>query len=357
MEKIWLKIIDSRSNPLYWPLLFLLWVISQFYRAGLFISNLVTRVKIRTTAPLVSIGNLTVGGSGKTPLVMEIARYMLGKKLKVAVVSSGYGRSNTADIDFIAGQINGIQIGVDDVGDEVKMMAESLPGVIFGISRIKAAAAGRIDRNYNPDIIIVDDAFQHRKLYRDLNLLVIDSSFDTKRERLFPFGRLREPLGAIKRANTLIITKANWGSAVEILASFLKQHFNKESILKVYYLNDEIISLDKRLSIENIQDCRIYFFAGIGNFGAMGTHIKKIFPNLAGLRSFPDHCRYTHSDIKRIKGDVEKYQVEYLLTTLKDFVKVRNFDFGVPIYYLGLQLDFGLEGDKLFSKLDGLLKK
>ncbi len=355
MEKIWLKIIQNKSNPFYWPASIILWLASILYRRGLWIHSLKAVASVKTKAPVISVGNLTVGGSGKTPVTIELARHFINLGLKTAIVSSGYGRNSKDDVLVTGEELQNLEI--EKTGDEPRLMAEILPSAIFAISHSKSNGATLVDRNYSPDIIIIDDGFQHRNLHRDFDLLVADSTTDLRRESIFPLGRRREPLSAINRADGLVITNMSLNAIDVQYISWLDEKFKNKPLATLSFRNDEIISGKAHIPLDKIRKRRLCLFAGIGNFPSFENHIRLIFPNAVSIRQFPDHCRYSHSDLNSIKDDLARANPEYLITTLKDYVKVRNFDFGQPLYYLNLRLDFDPAAKRLFDELEKKIKK
>jgi len=350
MRKIWLEIITNKTNPLYWPGLFFLLLISIIYRIALWSNDLFSKDKIIIKAPVISVGNLTVGGSGKTPVTIELARYFISKNRKVGIVASGYGRkNNNADIFAVGREI--VNNTIDDVGDEVMIMAEKLPEAYFAIGRSKSDAALAMDKKQNFDVIIIDDGYQHRRLHRNINLLIIDAGIDLRREALFPLGRRREPLRAMKRADGIILTKTNMLAENQNFRDWIHVKFKSKFIAEVEFINKYVLFKDTYISIDDIADKKVYFFAGVGSFNMLLNHLKKQFADLSGFRQFPDHCRYDHTEIIKIKKDIDRFQPDCIITTQKDFVKIENVDFGRKIYSLDLKLRFKLGEKFLLDKL------
>jgi tetraacyldisaccharide 4'-kinase len=354
MRKIWLKIITNKVNPLYWPGLLFLWLLSLFYRIALWFNNLFLKNEIKVESPVISVGNLTVGGSGKTPVTIELARYFISKNKKVGVVASGYGRKNKINVIAVGQDI--IDSNVDNTGDEVMMMAEKLPEVYFAIGRSKSDAALVLDKKQNPDVIIIDDGYQHRRLHRNINLLIIDAGIDLRKEALFPLGRRREPLRAMKRAEGIILTKTNMLSGNQNFRDWINDKFKSKFIAEVEFINDYVVFKDTHISIEDIADRKVYFFAGVGSFDALLNHLKKQFVYVTGFRQFPDHCRYDRAEIIKIKKDIDRLQPDCIITTQKDFVKIKNIDFGRKVYFLNLKLYFKSGEKLLFEKLMAIIE-
>ncbi len=299
---------------------------------------------------MLSVGNLTVGGTGKTPVTIFLADYYVGKGKKVGIVPSGYGRLVKTNICATGSEIS--QKDITETGDELMEMAESLPKVYFSVAKSKTSAAELLEKKYQVDIIIVDDGFQHRKLYRSLDILLIDAGLDLRKESIFPLGRLRENISAANRADMIFLTKANFIKSGNDFSKWLRRQFPNKPIADIHFINNSLVYGKDEIELNSISSQSCYLFAGIGNFDGLRNHIKQILPNLKGWRQFSDHCRYNQSDIDQIKNDLEKYQPEYIITTYKDYTKLKSYDFGQQIYYLKLRLKLVQETKTVFDKLD-----
>ena len=355
MQQTWLRIISNKHRPLHWPVLIVLWLISVLYGAALAVRSIFIRAKVRTKAPVVSVGNITVGGSGKTPMVIVIARYYSELGKVVAIVSSGYGRESNADILTIGREI--IEKGAIETGDEIMMMAEVLPEVFFAVSNSKNRAAQLADRQFKPEVIVVDDGFQHRWLHRDFDILLVDATLDLRRESLFPLGRRREPLRCIRRADAVVLTRANLARDISDYRDWIGTLTGGGEISEVQFINEEIRLKDRRLPLAEISGKSVYFFAGIGGFDVLLNHLKSRLDNIVGFRQFPDHCCYRPRQTELIKADIDRLDPDFIVTTHKDYVKISCFDFGQPIYYLDLKLNFTSGGEKLLESLTGIVEK
>jgi tetraacyldisaccharide 4'-kinase len=199
------------------------------------------------------------------------------------------------------------------------------------------------------DVIIVDDGFQHRRLYRDHDLLVIDAANDLRREKIFPCGRLREPIRAAMRADSMVITRTNYGGPE--YSKFWREYYKDGPISEVEFVNDKIISRDDSRGLGDLAEKEIYFFAGIGGFKGLLDHLSKYLSKPPSYRQFRDHCRYNIKDLSLIKKDITRYKPDYMVTTHKDFVKLQAVDFDRRLYYLELQLNFVTGKKELFEKL------
>lgn len=208
-ERAWLRAVTA---PMSW-----------MYRAGLAARTRTRPGKVGR--PVIAVGNLTVGGSGKTPLVIELVSFLLGEGVRVAVLSRGYGRA-TKDIRVI-GPGAGDRDTVREVGDEPLLIARRCPGagVVVGADRV---AAGRVAvRELDPQVLVCDDAFQHRRLHRDLDILAVHARRGFGNGRLLPRGPLREPPGAVRRAGLVVFTHAGEEDTV---AGLRRRHWIPETI-------------------------------------------------------------------------------------------------------------------------------
>ena len=351
IQKIKDRVSSGEVKTLAWPIVVVLWTASKFYRLGQAFSNPQKSAPVKVPVPVISVGNLTVGGSGKTPMVIELARFFEKRGRKVGIVSSGYGRKNNVDICG-----TGIHIrkrSLEDVGDEVMMMAHVLPEVHFAVSRKKSAAAELISRQAKVDLVIVDDGFQHRRLERDFNLLLIDAGIDLRKEGLLPLGRMREPIEAMERADGMVLTKVNLAENNHDFRDWLGSRYGEKILAEVEFHNDEIICSSEHFDMESIGKKSVYFFAGIASLEPLLRYVKMKLPNISGSRRFADHYRYRLDDVVRIKADLDRLNPDYAITTHKDYVKLRYFDFGRAIYYLNLRLQYR-SGEKAF--FDRLLR-
>lgn len=344
MEKIWRDILGNRRNPLFLPLLFVLWVVSLVYRLGLFINSSITASAVKLEVPVISVGNLTLGGTGKTPMVIEIASYFIKKGKRVGIASSGYGRRAKGHVSGTGRDM--ATHSPETVGDELLMMAERLPNALFSVAGSKTEAARLVVEKHQPDLILIDDGFQHRRLARDIDLLLIDASSDIRKEPLFPLGRCREPLSAIKRADLVILTRAEARTAEGF--DWIKEKYARE-LIPVSFEWKTVKSDKESFPVQTLAENPVYIFAGVGNFDILRVEASVRFKNVRQFRRFPDHCRYNKRERAIISSDIEHFAPEFVITTHKDYVKLRGFDFGIPIYYLELEVAFPVGQEALYN--------
>jgi len=348
MENLWKKIVDHRGHPLSWPALIVLAIASLLYRLGWWLGSLKKGGRVRLTTPVVSIGNLTVGGTGKTPVTLEIARILRDEKVTVGVVVSGYKRKIKDTIIATGTEI--VHLDPDRTGDELMLLAASLPEAVFAVAGSKTEAAILLERKYHPDIILIDDGYQHRRLFRDLDILLVDAARDLLADYLLPLGYLREPLGALSRADMILVTRANYSDRKDRLIAKLNE-LTAVPIIPVEFINREIVSDKEKVDLDRLGAQTLYLFGGIGHFGTLEKHLADRGLQIVGGRAFPDHCRYDARQRRNIETDLAEYCPDYAVTTLKDYVKLKTFDFGRPLYYLNLALEFDRQRGILKNRL------
>jgi tetraacyldisaccharide 4'-kinase len=317
-----------------------------FYNKNIFKSYKIPR-------PVISIGNITTGGTGKSPFVIFLLDFLIKQNLKPAVILRGYKRKSN-DIETV---YNGSEIfcNIDKCGDEPMMIANNLSlkykdfYVITGSNRVETS--NYTINNYNPDIIILDDAFQHRKIRRDIDIVLIDAG-ETIKNRFFnslilPAGNLRENLGNLVRAD--IIIQNNKFNNFKILNNLKK--YNKETFILNYSVRGFFDINNTEYDINGKNVCA---FAGIAKPFSFFDKLKDYNCNFIDSIAFNDHHNYNLDDISRITLNSTKET--YFITTEKDFVKIKRFnDFIKYFNVLFMKIELNLnENDRFFSILKNI---
>ncbi|MDP6320064.1 MAG: tetraacyldisaccharide 4'-kinase [SAR324 cluster bacterium] len=308
----------------------LLLVISLVYRAFVFLRlQAYTKGWLKTyypNTPVISVGNLTVGGTGKTPVVDLLSRELQGRKIKPAILSRGYGRKNNNTQKRLRFCENK-HADPDLFGDEPYMLAMRNPEVPVYVDSSRIAAADSAEKNDNPDVLVLDDAFQHLAIHRDLNLLLIDAERGLGNGNLIPYGILREPASQWKRADAIIVTKANISSTdavSEILNKELKVtcpvfNFNFEA-RDFYRLDGE-----DRQQIQHLAGKNLLTVSGIAQPDGFRKMLESLEGNLTGSLEFADHHDYSINDVHKILKKQDELKPDFIVTTEKDAVKLRQF--------------------------------
>jgi len=349
LERIWKKILRRKPYSLWVFPAILLWCCSLGYRLLFRIRQSRAAPAIRLEVPVISVGNITVGGTGKTPLVELLARSFLDEGFRVGIVSSGYGRPS--EVSFIEPGYKVQKRSVDETGDEVQLLAVLLPEAIFSVDRSKSAAALCLADSASVDLIIVDDGFQHFGLARELDIVTFDAAISRRVLRPFPYGVLREPLSALKRADVIIITRSNFARDRGLLQRKLKQINPHVAYYYAPFIIDELVGHDRRLPVKYLEDKSVFLFAGVGNFGPLRRQVAALSGDLDYAMELSDHQQYNQSLLSKIKLLARRFDSDVIVTTGKDWFKLGGFDFGREIYYLNQSIDLDPGEEKLIAHL------
>ena len=354
LESLWKKIV--RRKPYSWwavPALFLR-VASVIYRCLFLIRKFTVGKPVKLPIPVISVGNVTVGGSGKTPIVEMIARDLQAEGVRVGIVSSGYRRQSRESLlepGYRVQKLNAAQ-----TGDEVQILAWQLPEAVFSVDRSKTAAALRLAESGQVDVLVVDDGFQHFSLARDLEVVTYDAALRREWLRLFPHGFFREPMTALGRADAIIITRSKFARDINRLRARLARFSPGAEIYHAGFTLDELISRDKRLPAKYLEDKSVFLFAGVGNFRPLQKQVAALAGDLDHALELSDHQEYDRPLLERIRSLAAKFDSDVIVTTYKDWVKLGDFDFESELYYLGLSIDLDPGEEKLVRWIMQMLR-
>lgn len=280
---------------------------------------------------VISIGNISVGGTGKTPTVSSLVKELTSAGKKTTVITRGYKREGNDQ--FVVHDGNKLLGNVNNSGDEPFIIASSTSTPTICNSNRVSAAKFAIDK-FNTEFIVLDDAFQHRKIKRDIDIVLVDERRFLGNNFLLPLGILRDHIFRLNSADILILSKvSSVDNSLNSKINYLKKFGKKVIISKI--IADTIRNNNEELKLENIQKNNLFLFCGIGdpkNFYSTFKDMKVI-----GEKSFSDHYSYTTSDIENIL----KTSAKYIITTQKDFVKLPDeLQKNNRIFYLDLNLEF-----------------
>ena len=312
---------------------------NSLYEKGIFKSHALG-------AKTVSVGNLTVGGTGKTPLVAFIAETLFEAGKTVCILTRGYGRINPKERVLVTDGEN-ILADARTAGDEPFELAEKLSGkavIVADANRISAGLWAR--ENFGITAFVLDDAFQHRKVKRDLDIVCIDATNPFGNRKVLPSGILREPLKNLKRADTIIITRANLVENIENLKSEISKYTgapifisqNKFSNLKEINLKSE--TRNSKLKTQNS-----FAFCALGNPNNFFEQLRRENFNLTATEIFRDHHFYSSEDIAKLERKARESGAEILITTAKDAVKLYGLNVGFPVFVAENTIIFENEKD------------
>jgi tetraacyldisaccharide 4'-kinase len=319
-------------------------------RSSLYTNGFLTQHKLEV--PVISVGNLVMGGTGKTPLVQYLADLLLNHGRKPVILSRGYKGTSRSVINVVANN-DAILMSAAEAGDEPRLLADTLPGVPV-LTGKKRFLTGRyaID-NLGTDTIILDDGFQHLALHRDLDLVLFSAPKFLGNGRVIPGGELREPLSSLNRANAIIITGASKELATEVgeFIAFLQQKFpGKPVFTGRYQVHEKISRVDQDktefLPAEELKIKPLFGFCGIAQPLSFQSTLQRENITLTGFASYPDHYMYSRSEIISLVNKARKSGANALITTAKDFVKLKEVCIPkFPLYVLSVNLHMGQEFD------------
>jgi tetraacyldisaccharide 4'-kinase len=273
----------------------------------------------RLNAPVISVGNLTIGGAGKTPFAAFLANYLQDEGYKVAILSRGYKRKSVGRVEVSDGEK--VLCGPFEAGDEPYLLAKSCPGVRVVVDRDRYAAGKWLESRAPISVFILDDAFQHLRLARDLNLLLIDAGDSLDEAEMLPFGRLREPIRALRRADAVIVTRSDQVFDRARLEQAISKYCRDDTpIFYAYHLIAKFRRLDKEedISVMDYAGKRIAAVSGIARPERFIADLEGRGMEIALRRDFPDHHRYLPEEIDEIAMSARRAGAEAIITTEKD---------------------------------------
>jgi tetraacyldisaccharide 4'-kinase len=273
---------------------------------------------------VVSIGNLTVGGTGKTPAVIMLAKWALQAGYRVAVLSRGYGGRYREKILEVT---DGTSVKSDAfaAGDEPCLMAEKLKGVPIVLSKERFLAGQWAREQYGTEFFILDDGFQHRALKRDLDLVLLDAVAPFSNGHLLPWGLLREPIRHLQRAQAFLITRYDRKYLDDELEAFLKTVFPEKPFFKSVHLPEQVVFTAGGASFhpEYLQDKQVAAFAGIADPEAFKATLLQLGAEIVYFRIFEDHHLYRKDEIQDLAAKAGESKADFLITTEKDWMRIK----------------------------------
>ncbi|MCE3234825.1 MAG: tetraacyldisaccharide 4-kinase [Vampirovibrio sp.] len=355
----------GKMLPLWlWPLLPLEWG----YRLGVSLRLLAYQMNwlkvYQADIPVISVGNLTTGGTGKTPIVLEIARGMIKAGKTVVILSRGYGAADPIDYGRALNPSH---------GDEAYMMQEQLPEAIVIVGRDRLSTLKRAVRDYRPDYVILDDGFQYRRLGRAINILLIDGSKLVGNGHMLPAGPLREPLSEIRRADLIFLTKQISKASMETVEGWAKAYGKAKAQTQVLPVEFQTVGLRPMADFRTVskhfapfsqfQDYPVIAFSAIAQPQSFEDTLVSQGLRLVKHFAFADHHVYNQADMLDVLDLYQEYQAErpILVTTDKDLPKVRGWiSNAVQPYVYTLQMQPALDGrwfyDEFLTQMPGYVK-
>lgn len=298
-------------------------------------------------APVISIGNITVGGTGKTPCTAYIANFLQQQGLAVAILSRGYKRTSTGIVEVSDDE--NILRDAQESGDEPYLLAQKCPGVRVVVSADRFAAGNWMESKNKVDVFLLDDGYQHIQLSRKLNLLLLDATEPLENYELLPAGKLREPLMAIQRADAVIITRADQAHNIDALQILIKKY--SRANIPLFWAQHEIMQFKLMNSISTVNDLTIVPVAALSCIAKPESFLQSLTAqklNVTFQRSFPDHHRYSTEEFLRFVANAKAAQAKAIVTTEKDIANIPVEALqksSLPIYAAQLQFVVDRESD------------
>jgi tetraacyldisaccharide 4'-kinase len=327
-----LKILLAPFVPVY---AFIIYLRNLFFDKSVFKSE-------KVNAKIISVGNITVGGSGKTPLVIYVTNVLKQMNYKVGVLSRGYGRKShgyklvSRGFDLLT--------KVEECGDEIYQTVLECK-VPAAVSENRVKGAKKLIQEINVDAIVLDDAFQHRWIERDLDLVIIDQSFINNqsfyKQNLLPAGDLREPFDSLKRADAIILNRKF--DQKEKINSGITKYFEKKQVFNAFYKAVSFVDVMRKIE-HNLDDFRgqdSLVVSGVANPQSFLNVLKDVHVNTENRLIFRDHKNYNLKEIQKIRSEFYRTNSHSVVTTEKDAVKLLSFKReldDIDVFYLKINL-------------------
>lgn len=295
---------------------------NHFYNKGIFKST-------EFDLPVICVGNLNVGGTGKTPMIEYLLNFLL-KKNKVAVLSRGYGR-NTSGFILLSGNED-----AKEVGDEPLQFKIKFKNAIVAVDEKRVHGINILKQKFSPEIVLLDDAFQHRKVQAGLNILLTKYGDLYSEDFMLPTGNLREFTTGANRAAIIVVTKCP-KDILEREREDIRKKLKLKSFQKIFFsyieYGEHVVNSSEKIPLQNLISEKIILVTGIANPQPLLLFLKNAGINYTHYK-FPDHHNFTTKDIAKFSAD------PFVLTTEKDFMRLKNLVAKQALYYLPIQMKF-----------------
>jgi tetraacyldisaccharide 4'-kinase len=319
-------LIYGRTKSFLWgPLLFLF---SQAYGAIIRLRQIFYALKLfkqnELPCPVLSVGNITLGGTGKTPVVIHISELLIHNRRHPAVISRGYGRLNEAETLVVS---DGRSVLLDPLtgGDEPVLIGSKLKGVPVVVGRNRHHAALDALHRFNSDVVVLDDGFQHLQLGRTLDIVLVDACDPFGNGKLFPAGILREPLTALGRADAVLITRADQGGNVQQVHDIVA-HYTHGKIFTSRFVPLNVVecSTGDILPLSHVRGNKLIVLAGIARPASFISLLLSLGGIVAAECIYPDHYAFKRSDLEDVYSTAEQKKADMIVTTEKDAVRLKH---------------------------------
>jgi tetraacyldisaccharide 4'-kinase len=305
---------------------------------------------------VISIGGLSMGGAGKSPMVAHLARRLREMGRNPAILTRGYKRVSTEPIVIVPrGSPASIEALIDETGDEAQMFIRAGDAHV-GIGADRYEVGRRMEAELAPDVFLLDDGFQHVQLYRDHDVVLIDAN-DPEAGGVFPVGRLREPLSALGRATCIVITRVQAGQDVDAIERLIRPYNSRAPIFRSRVVPMEWVEVQSgvALAVAELKFARAAAFCGLGEPRSFWRTLEELEIEVAMRREFADHHRYTAAELQRLGEQAAAMGVDALVTTEKDAMNLAGDRIAWPtrslgtakLYWLRIGIEIAQEEDLL----------
>jgi tetraacyldisaccharide 4'-kinase len=333
-------LLAASLAPLGW-----LWSVGSAVDRALFATGL--RARTRVAVPVLSVGNLVVGGAGKTPATLELARRLQAHGRRVAVLSRGYGRSSGSRVVIVSdGQA--VRATPDEGGDEPLWLARRLPGLMVVVAAKRAEAAQHAIE-LGADVLLLDDGLSHRALVRDADLVVVDAKTGLGNGRMLPAGPLREPASSARDAALVWLSRC--GSETGPVPKLLE----KRPVVRTRYVASGLVDLELHAAggLRDLHGARVLGVCGIARPESFERTLRELGANARSCLSFADHHRFTAADVERLSKEAARDRVDVIVTTEKDALRLAQV--APPGFARAIRMETEVIGDP--SGLDALIRR
>ncbi|MGA1865284.1 MAG: tetraacyldisaccharide 4'-kinase [bacterium] len=369
-RKAHIKIIDQRDryialwdklvrNPFIRPLLHGL---SFLYGFGMDLRKISYDIGLvpvkRLPFPVISVGNITVGGTGKTPVVAMIAEFLLGHGRRPVILTRGYKRRGEQKLKIVSDTKKVLSLP-EEAGDEPYMLAGWLPGVPVIACKDRYASAIFAMDKFMADCFIIDDGFQHIRLFRDMDVLVINASDPFSNCKILPLGHLREPISSINRASLILLNKSFSGQNLDPIFCVIRKYNTDAPIIKTSYAPEYLVyALNNKnyIPLSNLKGKPVLAFSGIADPGSFLNNLKETGAMIVNSVIFTDHHWYSERDMNKIREIANLSGAEYIITTEKDGVRLPT-DCKDGIYLLIMKMGLDKSQSDLEKTMRSILVK
>jgi tetraacyldisaccharide 4'-kinase len=310
------------KNPLWGVFL---WPFSLIYRGLIRFRSHQYKHELKNSARLsalvMSVGNITVGGTGKTPLVETLAEALQGEGHRVGILSRGYGR--LSDGITVVSDGRKLLVSPQEAGDEPYLLARRLSGIPVVVGRDRIETGRKAIRDFGCDTLILDDGFQHFRIKRDLDIVTIDATNPWGNGRLLPAGPLREPLSGLKRADAIVLTRIDQVTDLNNLKSQVRRWTDAPILESVHKPLEWVAIRDNQTqTIESFRGKRVLAFAGIGNPESFQRTLDTMGVDVMEMLRFRDHHWHSQKDIAKIINKARQLGTVAIVTTEKDGIRI-----------------------------------